>query len=270
MKNKTVFTLLGTGSSGGVPRIGNNWGACDPEDPRNRRRRCSLLVERSNSDGKTSVLIDTGPDMREQLLSARVNYLDAVFLTHAHADHITGLDDLRQLAVAHKEKVNVYLDAPTTASVMRAFGYCFQQAEGSSYPAICQQHNIIPDEPIHITGDGGTITAIPFIVNHGDIKALGFRFDDLVYLPDVKTVTEASSLAALKNVDTLILDALRYSPHPTHMNVEEALAFMQQIKPARGILTDMHGELDYKELASQLPDNIEPAYDGMTISYTTP
>jgi len=269
MKIETVFTLLGTGSSGGVPRIGNNWGACNPDNPKNRRRRCSLLVERSNGNGKTSVLIDTGPDMREQLLSARVTYLNAVLLTHSHADHITGLDDLRQLAVAHEEKVNVYLDEPTSGSLMRAFGYCFHQAEGSSYPPICQEHRITPDNPIHIDGEGGTITAIPFSVNHGDIKALGFRFDDLAYLPDVKDVTEATSLNTLKDLDTLILDALRHTQHPTHMNVEEALTFMQQVKPARGILTDMHGDLDYDELNSQLPDNIQPAYDGMTISYTT-
>ena len=228
-----------------------------------------MLVERSNSNGKTSVLIDTGPDMREQLLSARVTYLDAVFITHPHADHVTGLDDLRQLAVTHKEKVNVYLDEPTSKSVMRSFGYCFQQAENSSYPAICQEHRITADNPIHIEGAGGTINAIPFIVNHGDIKALGFRFDELVYLPDVKDVTETSSLKTLKNVDTIILDALRHSTHPTHMSVEESLAFLRQIKPTRGILTNMHVDLDYDELNKQLPDNIQPAYDGMTISYTT-
>ncbi len=228
-----------------------------------------MLVERSNSNGKTSVLIDTGPDMREQLLSARVTYLDAVLLTHSHSDHVTGMDDLRQLAMAHREKVNVYLDAPTSKAVMRSFGYCFQQAENSSYPAICQEHSITPDKPIHIEGEGGTITAVPFIVNHGDISALGFRFDDLVYLPDVKDVTEASSLAALTDINTLILDALRYTPHPTHMNVDEALAFMQDINPTRGILTNMHVDLDYSELNRQTPDHIEPAYDGMTISYTT-
>lgn len=268
MNNKTVFTLLGTGSSGGVPRIGNNWGACDPQNPKNRRRRCSLLVEKTNGRGKTSVLIDTGPDMREQLLSTAVTYLDAVLLTHEHADHIFGLDDLRQLAITHKEKVNVHMTESTSNYVMRAFGYCFKQSEGSSYPAICQEHRIIAGETTTIDGKGGSISVMPLVVNHGDITALGFRIDNVVYMPDVKTVTETASLEALKDVDTLILDALRYTPHPTHMNVEESLAFMKQIQPRRGILTNMHVDIDYAELSAQLPENISPAYDGMTISYT--
>jgi len=227
-----------------------------------------MLVERNNNGSKTSVLIDTGPDMREQLLSAEVTHLDAVLLTHAHADHIAGLDDLRQLAITHKERVNVYMDEPTSTSVMRAFGYCFKQADGSSYPAICEEHRITANNSIKIEGEGGTITAIPFAVNHGDITALGFRINDLVYLPDVKHVTDPVSLNTLQNTDTLILDALRYTPHPTHMNVEESLAFMQEVKPVRGILTNMHVELDYRELNEQLPGNVEAAFDGMTISYT--
>ncbi len=227
-----------------------------------------MLVEKQSDNGKTSVLIDTGPDMREQLLSAQVTYLDAVLLTHEHADHIFGLDDLRQLAIEHKEKVNVYIDESTSQYVMRAFGYCFSQAEGSSYPAICQEHRITANEPIIINGDGGTITALPFEVNHGDIVALGFRFDDLVYLPDVKTVTEPASLAALDSIDTLILDALRYTTHPTHMNVDESLDFINKLKPARALLTNMHVDIDYATISASLPDNVSAAYDGMQISYT--
>lgn len=265
----TDFTLLGTGSSGGVPRIGNLWGACDPDNPKNRRRRCSMLIERLNDEGKTSVLIDTGPDMREQLLSAKVTYLDAVLLTHSHADHIFGLDDLRQLAVTHKERVNVHMDESTAAKVMPAFAYCFRQAEDSSYPAICREHRITAGTPFSIAGNGGSITAVPFEVNHGDISALGFRIDNLVYLPDVKTVTEAASLSLLKDVDTLVLDALRYTPHPTHMNVEEAVAFAKQIQPKRTILTNMHIDIDYESLNRELPDNIEAAYDGLKIQVST-
>lgn len=267
MKHKTVFTLLGTGSSGGVPRIGNNWGACDPDNPKNRRRRCSMLVEKYSDEGCTSILIDTGPDMREQLLSAKVTRLDAVLLTHEHADHIFGLDDLRQLAIAHKEKVNVYLNESTSNYVMQSFGYCFAQAKGTSYPAICQEHRITAGQSVSVHGAGGTITALPFVVNHGDITALGFRFDDLVYMPDVKTITDPDSLAALKNADTLIIDALRYTSHPTHLNVEESLALIAQFKPARAILTNMHVDIDYESIMAELPANVEAAYDGMTISY---
>lgn len=267
MINKTLFTLLGTGSSGGVPRIGNNWGACDPQNPKNRRRRCSMLVEQTSNEGKTSILIDTGPDMREQLLSAEVTYLDAVLLTHEHADHIFGLDDLRQLAIAHREKVNVYIDESTSSYIMQAFGYCFTQSDGSSYPAICEEHRIKAGESVSISGAGGTITALPFVVNHGDITALGFRINDLVYMPDVKTVTDTNSIAALKDIDTLIIDALRYTPHPTHMNVEESLNFIDKIKPQRAILTNMHVDIDYESINAQLPANVEAAYDGMTISY---
>lgn len=268
MKTVTRFTLLGTGSSGGVPRIGNLWGACDPANPKNRRRRCSMLVERIEGENKTSVLIDTGPDMREQLLSASVSYLDAVLLTHSHADHIFGLDDLRQLAITHRERVNVYMDEDTQSRVMPAFGYCFEQADGSSYPAICELHKITALQAVNVSGAAGELQALPFEVEHGDIHALGFRFDNLVYLPDVKTVSKPNSLAVLENIDTLILDSLRKTPHPTHMNVEEALAFIEQVKPRRAILTNMHIDLDYQTLSDFVPSNVEVAYDGMTIQFT--
>ncbi len=266
MTTETVFTLLGTGSSGGVPRIGNDWGACDPDNPKNRRQRCSMLVEQSTEKGKTSVLIDSGPDMRAQLLQANVQYLDAVLLTHSHADHIFGMDDLRQLTIKHRERVNVYMDASTSERVMPAFGYCYQQAEGSSYPAICNEHRIYAGKPVTITGNGGAIEFMPFDVNHGDITALGFRIGRFAYLPDVKTVERPESLHALADLDVLVLDALRYTSHPTHMNVEEALAFVEKVKPKRTILTNMHNAIDYAELSAQLPDGIEAAYDGLTIT----
>jgi len=206
--------------------------------------------------------------MREQLLSAEVTYLDAVLLTHEHADHIFGLDDLRQLAIAHREKVNVYIGESAAKDVMRAFGYCFTQAEGSSYPAICQEHRIAPGVSVNINGQGGTVTATPFEVEHGDITALGFRIDDLVYMPDVKTVTDPVSMKLLEGVDTLIIDALRYTAHPTHMNVEEALTFIEQVKPRHAILTNMHVDIDYATLTEQLPENISVAFDGRTVNYT--
>jgi len=224
-----------------------------------------MLIEKHGFDGVTTVLIDTGPDMREQLIDANVQYLDAVLLTHSHADHIFGMDDLRQLAIKHRERVNVYMDAATSKRVMPAFGYCYQQTEGTSYPAICNEHRIHPLQKIQISGNGGTIQLMPFEVNHGDISALGFRVGDLVYLPDVKTVDLQESMDLTRNLQILILDALRYTEHPTHMNIAEALAFIDQTKPVRAILTDMHNAIDFDALSSELPTHVEAGYDGLTI-----
>lgn len=265
MTTKTIFTLLGTGSSGGVPRIGNDWGDCDPANPKNKRQRCSMLVEKIGDQGTTSILIDTGPDMRQQLLQADVQDLDAVLLTHSHADHIFGMDDLRQLAIRHRKRVDVYMDAPTAERVMPAFGYCYQQAEGSSYPAICVEHRIEATQSLTIEGAGGAISVLPFEVNHGDICALGFRIGNVAYLPDVKTVELTKSIQATEELDVLVLDALRYTKHPTHMNVDEALSYIAQVKPTKAYLTNMHNAVDYKKLLDSLPDDIEPAYDGLQI-----
>ncbi len=262
----TVFTLLGTGSSGGVPRIGNDWGACDPSNPRNRRLRCSMLIEKSAANGeKTIVLIDTGPDMRQQLLASEVEYLDAVLLTHSHADHIFGLDDLRQLAIRHRKRVDVYMDDVTSRVVMVPFSYCFNQAPDSSYPAICNEHRLQANAPLIVSGAGGEIEITPFEVEHGDIPALGFRVGGLAYVPDVKTIDKTESQALLKGLDTLIIDALRYTSHPTHMNVDEALASIKNFAPAQAILTNMHNAIDYDTLNAELPPNIRAAHDGMKI-----
>lgn len=266
MTSETIFTLLGTGSSGGVPRIGNDWGECDPQNPKNRRQRCSMLVEKTSPNGTTSILIDTGPDMRAQLLQANVQDLDAVLLTHSHADHIFGMDDLRQLAIKHRKRMDVYMDEPTAQRVMPAFGYCYQQAQDSSYPAICNEHRIKPSQPFTIEGDGGAISVHPFEVNHGDIQSLGFRFGDISYLPDVKTVDLPESIQATSGLEVLVLDALRYTEHPTHMNVEEAVAFIARVKPRKAYLTNMHSAIDYAQLSQQLPAGIEAAYDGLQFS----
>ncbi len=266
MTTETIFTLLGTGSSGGVPRIGNDWGACDPDNPRNRRQRCSMLVEKTSPHGTTSILIDTGPDMRAQLLQANVQDLDAVLLTHSHADHIFGMDDLRQLAIKHRKRVDVYMDEPTAQRVMPAFGYCYHQAQNSIYHAICREHRINPSETFTIEGAGDAISVKPFEVNHGDICSLGFRFGDIAYLPDVKTVDLPESLEAINGLEVLVLDALRYTEHPTHMNVEEAVAFIARVKPRKAYLTNMHNAIDYATLNQQLPPGIEAAYDGLQFS----
>ena len=265
MSDTLVFTLLGTGSSGGVPRVGNDWGKCDPDNPKNRRRRCAMLIERVRSDGsKTTLMVDAGADLREQLLTADVKVLDGLLLTHPHADHIFGLDDVRQLAITHKSSIDIYMDEHTSDIVMSAFGYCFNQAANSSYPAFCTEHRIDHHQCVSVTGDGGVVDAMPIVAEHGDIQALGFKVNNVIYLPDVKRITDERSLEALENADFLIIDALRRHPHPSHLNLDECLEFIERYKPGRSILTNMHSDLDYAELQMMLPQNIEPGFDGLS------
>src|SRR5215510_10901230 len=166
------FTILGSGSSGGVPRPALGWGACDPSNPRNRRRRTSLLVERRNGAGVTRVLVDTSPDLREQLLDAEVDWLDAVLYTHEHADHTHGIDDLRALFIQRKRRLDIYLDEPTSQAMRARFGYCFQSPPGSEYPPIVTEHRLVAGEPVMVDGEGGAITVLPVLQEHGDIASL--------------------------------------------------------------------------------------------------
>ncbi|HEU4381119.1 MAG TPA: MBL fold metallo-hydrolase [Hyphomicrobiaceae bacterium] len=258
------FTILGCGSSGGVPRVGNVWGACDPTNPKNRRRRCALLVERFGKGGRTTVLVDTPPDIREQLLDARVETLDGVLFTHDHADHTHGIDDLRGIFFMLKRRVDVYLDAQTRDVLMSRFGYCFTQPPGSSYPAILQAHDIRPPEPIRIEGAGGPIEVVPIVQEHGDISSLGFRFGNIAYSPDI-VGAPPSSLPLLQGLDIWIVDALRPMPHPGHFSLKQALQWIERVGAKRGILTHMTMDLDYMALKRDLPAHIEPAYDGMVI-----
>src|SRR5262245_52801680 len=259
-----TFTILGCGSSGGVPRPALGWGACDPGNPKNRRRRTSLLVERRNAHGTTRVLVDTSPDLREQLLDAEVDGLDGVLFTHEHADHTHGIDDLRAIAIHRRKLVNVYLDADTSKVVTTRFGYCFVTPPGSEYPPILKEHRIAPGEPVDISGAGGTITALPFVQEHGDVSSLGFRFGALAYSCDLKRLP-ADSVTTLSGIDVWIVDALRHTPHPSHFSVSEALDWIDRIKPRRAILTNLHSDLDYEALRASLPAHVEPAFDGMRI-----
>ena len=259
-----AVTILGCGSSGGVPRVGSGWGACDPQNPRNRRRRCSILVERSGSEGVTTVLVDTSPDAREQLLDAGVTRLDAVLLTHDHADHTHGIDDLRALVIHMRRRIPVYADDVTNAMLQARFGYCFATPRGSQYPPICEARVIDGDSPVVVDGSGGPVAAEPFRMLHGNGVALGFRFGGLAYAPDVSEMPEAS-LEHLHGLDVLILDALRYTPHPTHFSVSQALALIDRVRPRRAILTNLHTDLDFSTLARELPAGVEPAFDGLRI-----
>ncbi len=248
-----------------MPRPGTGWGACDPANPKNRRRRCSLLVERTGPDGVTRVLVDTGPDLREQLIDADVNALDAVLYTHEHADHTHGIDDLRGIFLRARRRLDVYANDATARMLMTRFAYCFVQPPGSEYPPILNMHGLHAGQPLTIDGKGGPITALPFVQEHGDIQSLGFRFGAVAYSSDLNDMPDAST-EALAGLDLWIVDALRYHPHPSHFSVADALAWIERLKPARAILTNMHADLDYAALRVSLPAGVEPAHDGMRIA----
>lgn len=255
-------TILGCGSSGGVPRLGGHWGACDPDEPRNIRRRCSLLVERITGEGRTQVLIDTSPDMRAQLLDAGVGRLDAVVYTHSHADHVHGIDDLRQLVFNTRERLAVWADGPTQEALYARFGYAFIQPETSPYPPILDMHSITG--PVTIEGAGGPLTLHPIRLSHGNIDALGFRIGGLAYCPDVVSIYP-ESWPWLEGLDVWIIDALRRKPHPTHAHLDLTLDWIARAAPRRAVLTNMHVDLDYATLRDETPENVTPAHDGMVI-----
>ncbi|HET9716415.1 MAG TPA: MBL fold metallo-hydrolase [Pseudolabrys sp.] len=261
-----TFTILGCGSSMGVPRVALGWGSCDPNNPKNRRRRCSLLIELKNSRGhRTRVLVDCSPDLRMQLLDAQVDWLDGVLITHEHADHTHGIDDLRPLFVHKRRRVDVYLDEPTSRAMHARFGYCFMTPPGSGYPPIASEKRLVAGNAITIEGQGGPIEVLPVLQGHGDIPSLGFRFGRVAYSADIKNLP-SESLEALAGIEVWIVDALRKAPHPSHFNLEEALYWIARVKPKRAILTNLHTDMDYGCLRAELPPGVEPAYDGMTIT----
>ena len=264
MTDNMRLTILGCGSSGGVPRLGGHWGACDPDNPRNTRQRCSALVERFGPDGTTTVLIDTSPDLRTQLLGTRTGRLDGVVYTHSHADHVHGIDDLRMIVFNMRARIAVYADGPTQNALYDRFAYAFVQPEGSPYPPILDMRTI--DGTFEVDGPGGPIPFVPFEVNHGAMDALGFRIGDVAYLPDVANIPD-DVWPVLEDLDVWIVDALRRDPHPTHAHLERTLGWLAEVKPKRGVLTNMHIDLDYETLLAETPDFIEPAFDGMQIDW---
>jgi phosphoribosyl 1,2-cyclic phosphate phosphodiesterase len=259
------ITILGCGSSAGVPRVGQGWGACDPKNPKNRRRRCSIFIEQfGENDAKTEVLIDVSPDLREQLLAANVSHLDGILLTHEHADHTHGIDDVRPLVIMAKHRLDLYMDAETSAVVRNAFSYVFETLPGSQYPALLNELRLVSGKTCVIEGQGGKFETVPFRVEHGDIDALGFRFGDIAYSPDLNAIPP-ESLEFLRDLDLWIVDALRYTPHPSHFSLAETLDWIAKLEPKRAILTNLHCDLDFEKLRSELPPNVEPAFDGMQI-----
>ncbi|MGJ8547254.1 MAG: MBL fold metallo-hydrolase [Sulfitobacter sp.] len=261
------LTILGCGSSGGVPRLGGDWGDCDPAEPRNHRRRCSLLVQRVSDAGTTSVLIDTSPDLRSQLLDAGIGRLDGVIYTHSHADHVHGIDDLRMIVINMRARLPVWADAPTRAALMQRFDYVFVQPEGSSYPPILDLNPIEGD--IHIDGPGGRLSFAPFEVAHGNIDALGFRMNDVAYLPDVSGIPDAV-WPQLEGLRCWIVDALRRTPHPTHSHLSQTLDWITKVAPQTAVLTNMHTDLDYRTLCAETPDHVQVAHDGLVLNFDLP
>ena len=256
------FTILGCGSSGGVPRLGGHWGDCDPENPKNYRRRCSMLVERDGPDGTTTVLIDTTPDLRTQLLETGTGRLDGVVYTHSHADHVHGIDDLRMIVFNMRARLPVWADGDTQNALLSRFGYAFVQPEGSPYPPILNMKTI--SGGFEVNGPGGPIPFEPFKVGHGSIDSLGFRIGTLAYLPDVAEIYD-DAWDTLENLDFWIVDALRRSPHPTHAHLERTLGWIDRVKPKTAVLTNMHIDLDYETVGNETPDNVICAYDGMVL-----
>jgi phosphoribosyl 1,2-cyclic phosphate phosphodiesterase len=267
MSGTLEITILGCGSSGGVPRADGDWGACDPADPKNLRSRCSLLVRRSGegAERETTVIVDTSPDLRLQTAGAGAKRLDAILLTHDHADQVHGLDDVRAFFLRQGAVIPCHMDAATDATMMRRFGYIFDAEAG--YPAICARRPI----PAHgeswaVDGPSGAIPVVTFDQDHGHVRSVGYRFGGVAYSSDVVNLDEAA-FAALEGLDVWIVDALRYRPHPTHAHLERALAWIERLKPKRAILTNLHIDMDYATLKAELPAGVEPGYDGLRFEH---
>lgn len=266
MSGVLEVTLLGCGSSGGVPRADGEWGACDPEEPRNWRSRCSLLVRRRAVEGaETTLIVDTSPDLRGQTVLAGATRLDAVLLTHDHADQVHGIDDIRAFFNRQQARIPCLMDAATKATMLQRFGYVFVGEKG--YPAIAAPVDLpAHGEPFLVTGPSGAIPVVSFDQDHGGVRSAGYRFGDVAYSSDVVDLEEAA-FAALSGLDVWIVDALRYRPHPTHAHLEKTLAWVERLKPRRTILTNMHIDLDYRTLLRDLPDGVEPGYDQLRFEH---
>lgn len=252
-------TILGCGTSGGVPRPGGRngegeWGAANPADSRNRRTRCSILVQ---DQGKT-LLVDTSPDIRQQLLDAKVERLDAVLWTHEHADQCHGIDDVRPY-VLRQGMIEAWADPRTLGILQRRFDYCFDSDIAGFYQALYSARAI--DGPFSAAG----VQVTPFMQDHGSAPSTGFRFGPVGYANDVVALPEAS-LDVLKGVEVLIVDAMRYRPHPTHAHLDRALEWIERIDPQRAYLTNLHVDMDYAELDRRTPDRVKPCHDGLLIN----
>ncbi|CAK0779784.1 phosphoribosyl 1,2-cyclic phosphate phosphodiesterase [Azospirillaceae bacterium] len=250
-------TILGCGGSAGVPVIGQVWGACNPQNPRNTRTRSSVLVEKDGA----ALLVDTPPELRLQLLTVGVQRIDAVLYTHSHADHAHGIDDLREVCrMMGGGPLDVFADAPALADLQQRFGYCFKplEPEAPLYRPVLTPHLI--DGPFSV----GAIDVVPFAQDHGYSTTLGFRFGAFAYSTDVWQL-DRTAFSILEGVEVWVVDCVREDPHPVHSHLEQSLEWIARVKPRQAFLTHMNQTMDYDTLCRQLPCGVAPAYDGLVI-----
>lgn len=281
MSHTLRITILGCGSSGGVPRVGGDWGVCDSNNPKNRRSRCSILVEKWENSAvksgeeapaeseRTVILVDTSPDLREQLLAANVGRVDALLFTHDHADQSHGIDDMRAIAYRMRKRVPTYMDEHTKTFVFNRFEYCFEMPDGRVHPAILELQPLIKSgDKFSVDGPGGSISITTLGLSHGPTPSLGFIFDDqAVYTPDVWDIAP-EVLALIDRSEVWIVDALRYAAHPTHAHVDKTLSWLARTQTRKALLTNLHIDLDYETLSSELLPNQQVAYDQQKITVT--
>ena len=260
-------TILGSGSSGGVPRADGDWGRCDPGEVRNRRSRCSLAVRlvtdaATDPAGQTTVLVDLSPDFRTQAVACGLRRIDHVLFSHDHADQTHGIDDIRAFAYRQRMRIPCQSDAPTRDTLLRRFRYVFEGEKG--YPPIATLESLVPlGQPFQLEGPSGRMPVTAYDQDHGDVRAVGYRFGNLAYSSDVVGLPD-TSMAQLEGLDVFVVDALRYAPHPSHAHLEMALQWIAALKPRRAILTNLHIDMDYQTLCRELPPGVEPAFDGLT------
>ncbi len=260
-------TILGSGSSGGVPRADGDWGRCDPREARNRRSRCSLavrLVTETATDpaGQTTVLVDLSPDFRTQAVACGLRRIDHVLFSHDHADQTHGIDDIRAFAYRQRMRIPCQSDAPTRDTLLQRFRYVFEGEKG--YPPIATLEPLAPlGQPFQLEGPSGRMPVTAYDQDHGDVRAVGYRFGNVAYSSDVVGLPD-TSMAQLEGLDVFVVDALRYAPHPSHAHLEMALQWIADLKPRRAILTNLHIDMDYHTLRRELPPGVEPAFDGLT------
>ncbi len=248
-------TVLGCGPSMGVPMVGNDWGKCDPANPKNRRLRTSILME----TGSYTVLVDAGPDLRQQLLAANVGKVDGLIITHPHADHLHGIDDVRGLALHPRRPVPVHASPETLTNIETRFTYLYGiRGPGYSEKPFVTSRVAVPGTVIEPFG----ISC--FEQDHFVCKSLGLRKGRFAYSTDVVDINDAG-FGALEGLDTWIVAALRHEPHIAHASISQVLKWVERLKPRRTILTHMGSSLDYEALRRELPPHVEPAYDGMVI-----